>query len=134
MIHKQLVPALKKRYAGRDVRYGSLPDPIAVFPAAHPSVGDLTIWDDGEEVRVSIGEITHGHFDGYSAPSPDKAEDWIVENVLSFLEEMFADRYLLWKLRQGGSGGWARVDYAGESFRPKSGVDTFVRSGPYALK
>jgi hypothetical protein len=133
MIHEKLVPALKQQYADVEVRYGSPPDPIAVFPAAHPSVGDLSIWDDGEEVTVSIGEITHGHFDGYNAPSPDKAEDWIVENVLSFLEEMFADRYLLWKSREGGSGGWVHVDYAGESFRPKSWVDTFVWSGPYVF-
>jgi hypothetical protein len=134
MIRDKLVPTLKQKYADVEVRYGSPPDPIAVFAARHPSVGDLTIWDDGEEATVEIGEITHGHFGAYDVPAPYEAEEWIVKNVLSFLEEMFADRYLLWKSREGGSGGWEHVDYAGESFRPKAGVDTFVWTGPYDSK
>ncbi|MHC9539942.1 MAG: hypothetical protein AB9903_10520 [Vulcanimicrobiota bacterium] len=61
MIRDVLLPKLMDRFPGRGLRTGAPPGLIAVFPAAHPEVGDLTIYDDGEEATVCIGTITHGH-------------------------------------------------------------------------
>jgi len=62
MIRDVLLPKLMDRFPGRGIRTGTPPGPIAVFPASHPEVGDLSIYDDVEEATVSIGMITHGHY------------------------------------------------------------------------
>jgi len=36
-----------------------------VFPALHPEVGNVEIYEEGDGIRVHVGEITHGHFDWY---------------------------------------------------------------------
>ena len=113
---------------------GFPPDPIAVFPAKDPSVGDLSIYDDGDEVTISVGEITHGHFNPYDATlTQEEAEAEITDEVLGFLEDLFADKYLLWKSRDNGSGGWQHLDYADKPIQPRKNTDYFVWSGPYGI-
>ena len=67
MIRDKLIPALLQKYSHADVRIGSPPDAIAVFPAQHPAVGELHIMDDGCEATVFVGEITHCHFNPYDS-------------------------------------------------------------------
>lgn len=62
MIRNVLVPALHARFPDRGLRTGDPPEPIAVFPAARPEVGDLCIWGDGDVATAAIGEVTHDHF------------------------------------------------------------------------
>ena len=62
-----------------------------VIPAAHPGVGELVIVDDGDEYTAFIGNVTHGHFASAG-------------QVIEFLEWLFADRVLMWKVWTGG--GW----------------------------
>ena len=134
MIRDKLIPLLEQKYAGLGVRVGSPPDPIAVFPARHPGVGDLSIYDDGDEATVSIGEITHGHFNPYDATlTQEEAEAEVVGEIMGFLEDLFSDKYLLWKSRDNGSGGWQHLDYVGEPARPRENTDYFVWSGPFTM-
>jgi hypothetical protein len=78
-----------------------------VFPAAHPEVGDVSIWDDGDEATVAVGEITHGHFNPYDASlTPEETANRVAENVVAFLGDLFADGVLLWKTPGSGAGGW----------------------------
>ena len=131
MIRDKLIPLLEQKYADLGVRVGSPPDPIAVFPAKHPGVGDLSIYDDGDEATVLIGEITHGHFNPYDAAlTQEEAEARVTDEVLEFLGDLFADRYLLWKSRDNGSGGWQHLDYIDKPIRPRKNTDYFVWSGP----
>ena len=132
MIRGKLIPLLEQKYAGLGLRVGAPPDPIAIFPARHPGVGDLSIYDDGDEVTVSIGEITHGHFNPYDADlTQEEAEAEVTDEVLGFLEDLFADKYLLWK--SGGSGGWQHLDYVERPLRPRKNADYFVWSGPVEI-
>ncbi len=110
---------------------GRCPNPIATFPAAHPAVGDVSVWDDGEEVMVAVGEITHGHFDSCDESlTPGQIENQIVEDVLAFLEDLFAGRVLLWRSPDGGSGGWL-ISGADQSLSLMDGDDqTFTWTGP----
>lgn len=133
MIRDKLIPALQQRYSDNVVQIGSgqLPDPVAVFPAKHPSVGELTIWDDGDEVTVSIGEITHGHFNLFDPDlTQDQIDEEVTSEVLDFLDDMFADKYLLWKSRDGRSGGWQHLDYMDKPLERRTDAEYFVWSGP----
>ena len=84
-----LARTLSNRFPDRGIRISD--EGHIVIPAAHAEVGDLTIMDDGEEVTAYVGNITHGHFDN-------------TEPLIEFLEWLFADRVLMWKLWTGG--GW----------------------------
>ena len=73
MIRDVLGPALRERFASRTFTTDVPPNPIAVFSAAHSEVGDVSIWDDGDEATVSIGGISHGHYNPYDpslSPEP----------------------------------------------------------------
>src|SRR4051794_22452878 len=109
MITPVLMPKLLHQFPGRGLRVDSPPGPCAVFPAVHPEVGDIEIYDDGNELTVVAGNFTHGHFSNYDdSLSDDQKADAIVEAVLDFLENLFADRFILWGSRKEG-GGWYRA-------------------------
>lgn len=106
-----LIPALRERFADRGMRSGSSDTEIAVFPAAHPEVGDLAIWDEEDEVTLGIGTITHGHFNPYDESlSSEAVAKSVTDEVLEFLEALFADRVVLSKSRDGRSGGWRMLE------------------------
>jgi hypothetical protein len=96
-------------------------NPIVRFPAAHFEVGDLEISDDVDELTVSIGDITHVHFDCFET-------DWdigrrrlaIVDDVSHFVREVLAEEVELFKTWYGG----------GSAPRGKGSGQVFVWSGP----
>src|SRR5256885_23827 len=116
MIRDVLIPALEANFPDRGMRIGEPADPIAVFPAAHPEVGDVTIHDDGNEAIVHVGDITHGHF-GWDDPNRTDAEaaQAVTEQLVRFLKDLFADRVLLWKQSGNGAGGWYLLGYNNSS-------------------
>jgi hypothetical protein len=127
MISAVLMPELQKRFPERGLRIGSAPEACAVFPALHPEVGDILIYDDGDELTLVAGKFTHGHFASYDdSLSDDKRADRIVDEVVSFLEELFADRIILWGSHEGG-GGWYRAE-KGSAFQQRG--NEYVWSGP----
>jgi hypothetical protein len=86
-----------------------------VVPAAHPEVGEVTIMDDVDEFTVYVGDITHGHFES-------------AEKVIEFLEWLFADRVLMWKVWTGG--GWRLEDEPVTSHQPSRWRRWYVWSRP----
>lgn len=84
-----LLSALTARFPGRQFRVA--PQGDVVSPGDHPDVGGLTFIDDGDEWVVHVGDITHAHLRSR-------------EEVIEFLEWLFADRVLMWKVWTGG--GW----------------------------
>jgi hypothetical protein len=134
MIRDRLVPALVKKYGEQGFQPGSSPDSIAAFPPIHPQGPDLRIMDDGDEATIYLGDITHGHFNPYD---PDLAQDEIdarvTDDVLLFLDELFADKYLLWKSTKDGSGGWEFLDNDLKLREPDANTKYFLWSGPVEL-
>jgi hypothetical protein len=131
MIRDVLIPELAERFPGRGLRTASPPNPLATFPAVNETVGDVRIWQDGDEVRVAIGTITHGHFSLHDATmSRDQIANQIVADVVGFLDDLFADRVLLWQSPDGRSGGW-RVLGRDENLSPVGSENqAFIWSGP----
>ncbi len=63
------------------------------------------IHDDGDEVTAYVGHFTHSHFSSYDDISEEAKAREISEDVMIFLEDLFADRVLLWGSHEKG-GGW----------------------------
>ena len=126
-----LINALESSFPDRSFEMSADSSIVAVFRAAHPEVGDLVIWDDGDDaVRISIEHITHGHFATYEALPSEDATAHVVSSVIEFLQALFEDRVLLWRAFGGSAGGW-RV-YESRQAIPKRGLvrERFVWSGP----
>jgi hypothetical protein len=127
MLSGILLPALKKRFPDRGLRADAARWPCAVFPAAHPAVGDLEICDDGDELIVVAGNFTHGHFSDFDQTlTADEKQRRIVDAVLRFLDDLFADRVVLWGSHEAG-GGWYYPEYCEA---PEARPPEYVWSGP----
>jgi hypothetical protein len=129
-----LLRALRRRFPERPVVIDpGRPDEglgasLRVAPA-HPDVGGVTIADDGNEVTVYVGEITHGHFGCYDEGlTRAEAEELVADDVAAFLDALFADRVLLW--RAGGTGGWEVQDEPVRKAPSETDRRCFVWSGP----
>lgn len=129
-IRSILIPALQSRFPEVSFVAGEPPSPIARYPARHPEVGDLCIFDHGDEVTVAIGTITHTHFSAHDPGlDPSDTEAWISEQVLEFISELFADRIVVWCV-PGHAGGHHPVDHPRRPIPPHAKVCTW--SGPLA--
>jgi hypothetical protein len=117
---------LRQRFADHGLRVDTQPQVCAIFPAAHPDVGDIRVCDDGDEVTVYAGNFTHGHFSNYDDIPEQQKATLISENVIDFLEAVFADRVGFWGSHKAG-GGWRRLDI-GPQKEPKA--FEYVWSGP----
>ena len=110
-IRDVLLPALIERFIQHGLRVGAPPGPIAVFPAKHPLVGDVSVRDSGVDTNViasvSIGEIIHDHFNNYDSHLECRErEERVTRDVVRFLEQLFADRLLFWRAIDGHGAGW----------------------------
>ncbi len=105
-----LLPVLRSRFARMEIRFGTPPEPIAVFAAAHPQVGEVSVFDAGEEARVHIGRIAHAHFCGLPKADTEREQlENTTEDVVDFLAELFSDRVVLHESTDGRTGGWKRL-------------------------
>jgi hypothetical protein len=130
-ISKKLLPRLLARFPDRGLRLHEGKEPVASFPAAHPQVGDLCIDDDGVELTISVGQLTHGHFlpRNYQGPSvklSERDENEVIERVMEFLDGVFADQIEFWTADRAG--GWLPRGKEPLVLRPN--MRRFVWSGP----
>jgi hypothetical protein len=104
-LSEKLIPRLLARFPNRAIYLHEGTQPVASFPAAHPEVGDLRIDDDDDELTISVGQLTHGHFTprNYRLPSQEKEED-LIEGVIDFLDQVFNDQIEFWSADKAG--GW----------------------------
>lgn len=95
-----LLPLLHERFTG--ARFDD-PDPIVIVAFSGPAeLGELKVWDDGDEVRVGIGELTHIHITAYESEpydadlSMEETSKRVAKEVVKFLEDFFAERIVVW--------------------------------------
>ncbi len=116
-IRAVLVPLLVARFPDRGLRLGEPPDPVAVFPGVHPEVGEIRISDANNSADLAVGNIVYDHFfNPYDEErGTDKAVEGIANDVVRFLEELFADRLLMWRSVDGRTRGWRERGEAAHS-------------------
>jgi len=113
-IREVLLPALEAAFPASGVRIAAPPKPVAVFPAACSEVGDVQIYDDGDEATIVIENVTHHHTNPYDAGmTPGERAQWVTREVVGFLHALFDDRVFLWSRDQGRRGGGWRRPYEG---------------------
>ena len=128
-LSQKLKPRLLARFPERGLRLHEGKEPVASFPAAHPEVGDLRIDDDGDELTISVGQLTHGHFaPGNNQRPVHEKEEELIERVLEFLDQVFHDRIEFWTA--GKSGGWH--PRGGKPLASGPNTRRFLWSGPVA--
>jgi hypothetical protein len=88
---------------------------IVTIPAQHAETGPITVWLDGDEVTVGIGERFHTHFEAYldasDLPQAER-ERRAAAQAAGFIADFMADRILLRVTRDGGSAGTRAVESA----------------------
>lgn len=128
-IRDMLLPALLARFADRKPRAGASTDELVIFPAAHPGFGDLVVLDDGHEATIVLGTLMHTHIDGHPRRVPADVDREVTEAVLEFLDDLFADRIVVWSVLRR-AGGYYYV--GGKATHVPEEARVFVWSGPLA--
>jgi hypothetical protein len=119
-----LLPRLRSSFPDLTLRVGESPHPVVVIEAVHPDVGDVEIYDDGEELTIGLGNFTHAHV------GLGESKDRIVELAVALLTELFSDSVVLWG-PQSGSGGYYRKGQTSSLAKLLSKEGTqYVWSGP----
>ncbi|MBX3713452.1 MAG: hypothetical protein KF800_15950 [Lysobacter sp.] len=101
-----LVKRLREEFPGIEV---FAQDAVVVIPSPSPVIGKIEIEADTHGWIVSIGDLTHGHFDHFT-PGLDR-NAMLVEaahEVMMFLGDVFAERIEFFNDEQ--SSGWRRAD------------------------
>ena len=103
----RLIAKLPDRLPGREFRVDRGATTTVTFDGVHPEVPGVVVHDDGWELTVEVLDFTHGHFSPFEpSQSIETYGDALAEQVIGFLEELFADRIELWC--KDRSGGWHR--------------------------
>jgi hypothetical protein len=78
----------------RRFKYVLEPQPAATIPAQHEAVGDITIYDDGEELTIEIGHIHHTHVSCYNYDRFPEAErlNMVARDAAQFVDDVMCDR------------------------------------------
>jgi hypothetical protein len=127
MPRQTLIQNLQTYFPNRGMRIGAPPSPCALFPGIHPEVGDVEVYDDGDELTVVLGKFTHAHFSNHDeALSPQQKDELISKDVASFLEKLFADQIVMWGSHEGAGGWYDR----GDASMLQKDAKGYVWSGP----
>lgn len=131
LVTDHLIPLIRARFPQARIEAGGLDRPFAIFPAAHPEVGTVELYEDGEEIVAMVGRFTHAHFFNEGGAADAQWRERVAEDVVKFLEELFADRIELFGSPR--SGGWRpRGARRGFVSRLLFGKASYVWSGPLA--
>ena len=88
----------------RKFKFTNGPPPAATIPAEHEAVGDMTIYDEGDELTIDIGHKHHTHVSSYSYERFPEAErlNMVARDAAEFVNDVMRDRVCI------------SVDYIGE--------------------
>ncbi|TAG78340.1 MAG: hypothetical protein EAZ21_12950 [Betaproteobacteria bacterium] len=105
-----------------------------VIPAKNSEFGDIEIEQEGEELILVAGHLTHVHFASYDNElSPAEKYTTIVDEILEFLDAVFNDRVVFWSKHRSGGGCYV-VDADHDWSKSELEGNEFVWSGPLVSK
>ena len=131
MIRDHLVPAVKGVFPHLGFKISPTSNPIISLSSSSAEIGDLHIYDDGDQATVIITGITYGDFGVCDENlNTEEKEQIITEDVVSFLVTLFSDRVVLYRTSSEGIGGWAVIEQGVKDIEFVAGREYFVWSGP----
>ncbi len=131
MLAQFLLPMLSAKFG--DDAFATGDNPLVTFAPAHVAVGELRVFEVGREGRIEIDNLTHGHFYSFGTyATPEAATRELAENLFDFICDLFAEKYILWRAKNDGSGGWFYHDNSEPLDLPVAAdnADWFFWSGP----
>jgi hypothetical protein len=130
-LREAFLARLPTAFAGErfDVETG---DNVVTFLAKHPDVGPLLVTVDDDEFILFVGMRAHAHFGVTTEGTPDERAALLVDEVVAFLQQDFADQIEIYGSGNGGGGGMCqRIDRPrGLLSRLLFGWRSYVWSGP----
>ncbi|HXW06613.1 MAG TPA: hypothetical protein VD833_15355 [Vicinamibacterales bacterium] len=111
-LREAVLLALENQFGQGRFTAGAGDNPIAVFRAANPQVGDAVVVAGVETphtltVTVTVGEVLADSFDNFDSHLPPRARAArLTSDLVWFLDRLFADRLLFWKSTDGLRAGW----------------------------
>jgi hypothetical protein len=131
MIRDHLVPAVKEVFPNLAFKISPTSNPIISLSSSSTEIGDLYIYDDGDQATVIISGITHGDFGVYDENlNTEEKEQIITEDVISFLVTLFSDRVVLYRTSSKSMGGWTVIEQGVKDIEFVAGREYFAWSGP----
>ncbi len=131
MIRDLIVPAVQEAFPDKLFVVSCPPEPVLRLGSGRTDIGDLAIYDDGQEATVSITEITHGHFHSSDESlTQDQIDAHVTEDVICFLHALFSDHVLLYRTPSRNMGGWSIFEEAPDPDYSVTGREYFLWSGP----
>ena len=131
MIRDYLVPAVREVFPNLAFKISPTSNPIISLSSSSAEIGDLHIYDDGDQATVIITGIAHGDFGVYDENlNTEEKEQIITEDVVSFLVTLFSDRVVLYRTSSKGMGGWTLIEQGVKDIEFVAGREYFVWSGP----
>lgn len=113
----QLTQRLQEEFPDRTFVFGQAPGLVVTVPPDHPEIGAIEIYDEEDELTVVIGRFTHNHFGAYNYTgySDDELVVELVEDVISFLRDIFSDNVIFWGAHRSSGGTYHRAGGPTES-------------------
>jgi hypothetical protein len=126
-----LFPRLKRYFPNLAFKISPTSNPIISLSSSSAEIGDLHIYDDGDQATVIITGITQGDFGVYDENlNTEEKEQIITEDVISFLVTLFSDRVVLYRTSSKGMGGWTVIEQGVKDIEFVAGREYFAWSGP----
>ena len=110
MLSDRLIKAMRSAFPDRGLIVDQTANGCLKFPAIHEAVGDILVFDDGDEFTIVFGNFTHSHVSCYDENLTDEEKKTrLIGDLVETLSALFNDQIVMWGSNQG-SGGWYRRD------------------------
>jgi hypothetical protein len=120
----RLLSRLRSSFPNLTLRVGESPYPVVVIEAIHPDVGNVEIYDDGEELTIGLGNFTHAHV------GLGESKDKIVELAVALLTDLFSDGLVPWGSHSGAGGYYRKGQISSLAKMLSKDSTRYVWSGP----
>ena len=106
MLSEYLQSALVQNFPNRSFIFGVHPESTVEIEGPCNAISPISISDDGDELTIYFGQITHVHYGCYDdALTPDEKERKIVSDVIELLQNLFSDRIVVSRYFNGLAAG-----------------------------
>ena len=130
-MHPIFIAALNEKFADQFTVELVENDSSIIFPAKSPEFGGVEIYEECSGAYIVwVGKFSHRHFDFYTGSAEEQNKE-AAEDIIAFLENLFADRVICNGSHSGGGSIYVKEDCENDEYTYDECTDYFVWSGIY---